>query len=102
MSKTQNTLSHLAVETDATWTSSAPRSNADEIPNPTRLPVTSNPQTERLALSVQETAQLLGVCEASVRRLVARGLIRPSRALRHLLIPRTEVERFLRETSAED
>jgi hypothetical protein len=30
--------------------------------------------------------------------LVARGLIRPWRALRHLLIPKTELDRFLRDT----
>ena len=53
---------------------------------------------ERLAFSIQETAAMLGICDKSVRRLILRGLIRPSRALRHLLIPRTEIERFLRDT----
>ena len=52
----------------------------------------------RLAYSVQETAQMLGVCDKSVRRLILRGLIRPSRALRHVLIPRDEIDRFLRDT----
>ena len=52
----------------------------------------------RLAYSVQEPAQMLGVCDKSVRRLILRGLIRPSRALRHLLIPKDELDRFLRET----
>ena len=55
-------------------------------------------QPTRLAFSVQETAQMLGVCDKSVRRLILRGLIRPSRALRHVLIPRDELERFLRDT----
>jgi len=55
-------------------------------------------QPSRLAYSVQETAQMLGVCDKSVRRLILRGLIRPSRALRHLLIPKDELARFLRET----
>lgn len=54
---------------------------------------------ERLALSVKETAEALGVCEKTVRRLIQRRLLRASRALRHLLIPRTEIERLLRETS---
>lgn len=53
----------------------------------------------RLAYSVQETAQMLGVCDKSVRRLIIRGLIRPSRALRHIRIPKDEIERFLRDTS---
>ena len=57
--------------------------------------VSSSP---RLAYSIQETARMLGVCDKSVRRLILRGLLRPSRALRHILIPRDEIERFLRET----
>ena len=52
----------------------------------------------RLAYSVQETARMLGVCDKSVRRLILRGLLRPSRALRHILIPKQEIERFLRDT----
>lgn len=52
----------------------------------------------RLAYSVQEAACMLGVCDKSVRRLILRGLIRPSRALRHILIPREELDRFLRDT----
>jgi len=57
-----------------------------------------DPQPARLAYSVQETARMLGVCDKSVRRLILRGLIRPSRALRHILIPKDELERFLRDT----
>jgi len=52
----------------------------------------------RLAYSVQEAACMLGVCDKSVRRLILRGLIRPSRALRHILIPKDELDRFLRDT----
>lgn len=54
----------------------------------------------RLAYSVKEAAEILGVSEKSVRRLIIRGLLRPSRALRHLLIPRKELERFLEDTTA--
>ncbi|MHB1307815.1 MAG: helix-turn-helix domain-containing protein [Limisphaerales bacterium] len=57
-----------------------------------------NPDSIRLAYSLQETAQMLGVCDKSVRRLILRGLIRPSRALRHLRIPKDEIDRFLRES----
>ncbi len=52
----------------------------------------------RLAFSVQETAQILGVSDKTVRRLVTRGLLRSSKALRHLLIPRSEIDRFLKDT----
>ncbi len=53
----------------------------------------------RLAFSVSETAIMLGVCDKTVRRLVHRGLLRPSKALRHLLISRKEIDRFLEETT---
>jgi excisionase family DNA binding protein len=52
----------------------------------------------RLAFSVKETAAMLGVSEKTIRRLVARRLLRSSHALRHLLIPKKEIERFLELT----
>lgn len=54
----------------------------------------------RLAFSVRETAEILGVSEKTVRRLISRGLLRPSRALRHLLLSRKEIERFLENTGS--
>lgn len=57
------------------------------------------PALPRLAYSLKEAAQILGISEKSVRRLVDRNLLRPSRALRHLLIPHSEIERFLHETA---
>ena len=59
----------------------------------------SESRPARLAYSLQETARMLGICDKSVRRLILRGLIRPSRALRHVLIPKDEIERFLRDTT---
>jgi len=53
----------------------------------------------RLAFHVREVAQMLGVSEKTVRRLKARGLLKPSKALRHHLIPRQQVEEFLAATS---
>jgi excisionase family DNA binding protein len=48
------------------------------------------------ALKIKEAAQYLGgISTISVRRLIARGLIRPNRALRHVLIPVAELDRFL-------
>ncbi len=55
----------------------------------------------RLAYSIKEVAVAFGVSEKSVRRLIDRGKLRPSRALRHLRIPKKEVERFLDETLAQ-
>ncbi len=46
-----------------------------------------------------ESAEALGVSYQTVYRLLKRGLIRSSSALRHKLIPVTEIERFLRDTT---
>ncbi len=54
-------------------------------------------ERERLAYSVQEAADLLGVDYFSVYRLIQRGKLRACRALRgKLLVPRTELLRLLK------
>lgn len=58
----------------------------------------SSPAPVKLALSRVEAAAALGVSPISVDRLAARGLLKPSRALRRPLYPVSEIERFLRET----
>jgi Helix-turn-helix domain len=63
--------------------------------------VQTNKLEFRLALTRHEAAKALGVTPISIDRLVARGLLRPCRALRRPLFPRAEIERFLRETTAE-
>ena len=48
------------------------------------------------ALKIKAAAQYLGgVAPITVRRLIKRGLLRPNRALRHVLIPVAELDRFL-------
>jgi hypothetical protein len=48
------------------------------------------------ALKIKDATLYLGrVSVTTVRRLIKRGLIRPNRALRHVLIPVSELERFL-------
>ena len=61
-------------------------------------PVVDQPaEQERLAYSVQEAADLLGVDYFSVYRLIQRGKLRACRALRgKLLVPRTELLRLLK------
>ena len=54
----------------------------------------------RLAYTMQETAAILGVSYITVHRLIRRGLIKSSAALRTKLIPATEIERFLKSTLA--
>lgn len=57
------------------------------------------PAIDRMALSREEAAATLGVSVPTLDRLVQRGLLRPSRALRRPLFPIAEIERFLRETA---
>jgi excisionase family DNA binding protein len=52
---------------------------------------------ERLAYSIEEAAQMLGVHYFSIYRLIQRGKLKPCRALRgKLLVPRTELVRLLK------
>jgi len=54
---------------------------------------------DKLAHSVAETATILGISTRSVHRLIERGLLRRSKALRKILIPHSEIEKFLRDTT---
>ncbi len=48
------------------------------------------------ALKIKQAAEYLGgLSTTSVRRLIKRGLIKPNRSLRHLLIAVAELDRFL-------
>ena len=52
--------------------------------------------TERLAYSIQEAADMLGVNYFSVYRLIQRNKLKVCRALRgKLLVPRTELLKFM-------
>ena len=42
-------------------------------------------------------AAMLTVCEKSVRRLIDRGKLRRVQGIRHVLIPISEIDRFLAE-----
>lgn len=52
----------------------------------------------RLAFSIRETAEILGLSDGTVYRFLRRGLLKSSTACRQKLIPKTEIERFLKET----
>lgn len=54
----------------------------------------------RLAYTMRETAAIIGVSYITVHRLIKRGKLHASDALRNKVIPRTEIERFLRESVA--
>jgi len=54
--------------------------------------------TPRRAYKINEAAQAIGVAPITIRRAIERGLIKPNRAFRHVLITVEELDRFLRET----
>lgn len=54
----------------------------------------------RLAYTMRETADIIGVSYITVHRLLKRGKLRASDALRNKVIPKTEIERFLKESIA--
>ena len=54
-----------------------------------------NTTSEKAALKTREAAGFLSVTPKTIRSLVKRGLLKPNRQTRHLLFPRSELERFL-------
>jgi excisionase family DNA binding protein len=63
---------------------------------PTAEIKSEKPALPKLAYSMEETAQVLGVSYITVHRLIKRGLLKASPALRHKLIPIVEIQRFLK------
>jgi excisionase family DNA binding protein len=64
---------------------------------PPATPVPAPPDSERLAYSVDEAAQLLGVHYFSVYRMIQRGKLRACRVLRgKILVPRSELLKLLK------
>jgi len=57
-----------------------------------------NSEPPRRAYKLAEAAAALGVTPLTIRRAIQRGLIKPCRAFRHILISTDELDRFLRET----
>lgn len=69
--------------------------NENHPPTPS-API-SEPLTP-LVYTVKETAQVLKTSTKTVRRLIKRRFFAPCRALRKILIPRSQVEAFLKAT----
>jgi hypothetical protein len=55
---------------------------------------------EKKGFKRAEAAIYLGITAVTIDRLTKRGLLHPSRALRHPIYSRDDLDRFLRETSA--
>lgn len=66
--------------------------------SPTKLNFPDNSKNKRLAYTMRETAEILGVSYITIHRLIKRGLLKNLKAFRHKIIPAAEIERFLKET----
>jgi excisionase family DNA binding protein len=53
------------------------------------------PLSGRMAYKINEAAQLIGVSDNSIRRLIERGQLKAIGSLRHILIPHSAIEEFL-------
>lgn len=58
----------------------------------------NNPVPERRVYTVGEAAIVLNVSTKTIRRLLARRLLTGSKALRKILIPKEQIEAFLKST----
>ena len=58
----------------------------------------NQPVMAPLALTVEEAAIALNVSTKTIRRLLLRGVLTSSKALRKKLIPRQQIEGFLKAT----
>jgi len=66
--------------------------------NTKQAPTLGNATTtvNQRALKLKDACEYLGgISPSSVRRLISRQLLKPNRALRHILIPVSELNRFL-------
>jgi hypothetical protein len=62
--------------------------------------IASAPTQSVGALKLKEARQYLGgLSTPTIHRLMKRGLLRPNRALRHLLFSREELDRFIRDNT---
>src|ERR1700730_5008896 len=56
------------------------------------------PSSAKRFYSIKEAAVELNISEPTVRRLINRGLLHPNRAIRHIRIPREQLDEFAHMT----
>lgn len=67
-------------------------------PETIKMPLDTIDPSKRIFLSVEEVAQLFGLSKKTVYRLLDRGLLRSSNAVRHKMILRASVDEFVAKT----
>lgn len=66
-----------------------------ETPSPEKVQAA---QVEPLLYDIKQAAAVLNCSTKSIRRLIRRGLLKPCSALRKVLIPRKQIEDFIKAT----
>ena len=73
--------------------------NAPEIQSVQTLNSAAAPSLPQpLLLDIKQAAAALNCCTKSIRRLIQRGYLSPCKALRKVLIPKPQIEAFLKAT----
>ena len=49
----------------------------------------------RISYKINEAAKIVGVSPITIRRAIARGLLKPCRAFRHPLIPADQLQKLI-------
>ena len=62
------------------------------------MPLKTIDPSQRIFLSATEVALLMGISKKTVYRLLDRGLLKSSSALRHKMILRASVDEFVAQT----
>ena len=78
-----------------------PQNHNPAVPQPAAARAEAAPLVQTpapLAYTVEEAAAALNVSTKTIRRLLARGILTASKALRKKLIPRAQIEGFLKAT----
>jgi excisionase family DNA binding protein len=68
------------------------------LPAPESQPGQSSPKLTPVVYTIEEAAAVLNVCTKTIRRLLARRHLTCCKVLRKKLIPREQIERFLKAT----
>jgi hypothetical protein len=84
----------LATKKKGKTTMNTPEIQSAKTPNPVAAP----PLPEPLAYDIKQAAAALNCCTKSIRRLIQRGYFGPCKALRKVLIPKPQIEAFLKAT----
>ena len=75
-----------------------PCSTPGTQPGDNKMPLDTIDPSKRIFLSVEEVAQLFGLSKKTVYRLLDRGLLKSSNAVRHKMILRASVDEFVAKT----